>query len=716
MKSQDTGSPQSADTPAPNQTATVSQPTEQIQEVIETPSMTLDANTNSQSAELPTRPQESPDTNSQTVEIPKPQPDANTVEATNVPSPVVEATVTQPSQIPQPQATASVAEASSIPSPQVEATVSQQQAAASASEEVTIPITEVSATVLPKITEVETTPQASAQSIPIPKPEVELKPIESLNVAVEASSSVAEPSNVPNPSVSAAVPAARAVPQPQVSADIASSNAVPQPTVSANVSQAQAIPQPTISTSTGQTNAIPQPAVSASVSGSQSIPNPNVNVSVTASTNIPTANPQVSISGSKSIPQPELTASVATAVAVNTDSAQPQVSVSSAQTIPTPSNIQSSVSVQSATTVNVSPQLSIATPSNTANNGGGNDNSSNNIATGVNPNDGSTRGQTTNNPGGNADRSGQTTDQAGADPNNLGLAAGPDGSNNPTGAPLTRVPYREERERPLNVLIDNVKGYPQMGLREASMIIEMPVEGGLTRLMTSYSNIDPAKVGPVRSARDYFQVLNSSMNGILVHAGGSPSAMALISKSSTPTFDAQTSGDLFARAQSSSAPYNLYSNGASLRKEMSRLHLNRTTVVEGTKFLPAPDTAVGPNVSVRYSATYKTGFKYQENLDLYRWVRNGKAAVDATGEAVYVDAVVVANIKATPIPGDAEGRLYIPLSGGPATLYIRGKKLAGHWSPKGGLEFSNTSGEIIDLSPYKLWVVYAPQSSSLFEE
>ena len=96
-------------------------------------------------------------------------------------------------------------------------------------------------------------------------------------------------------------------------------------------------------------------------------------------------------------------------------------------------------------------------------------------------------------PEGDAAQAGQTSTQPEAEVSALGAAAALESPGPEAGAPLET--YRAERSQPLAVLLDNVNGYPQSGLREASAIFEMPVEGGLTRLMTVYDRADPGPVG-----------------------------------------------------------------------------------------------------------------------------------------------------------------------------------------------------------------------------
>lgn len=292
-------------------------------------------------------------------------------------------------------------------------------------------------------------------------------------------------------------------------------------------------------------------------------------------------------------------------------------------------------------------------------------------------------------------------------PEGLGVAAGPEGREG-TGVPPRPEPYSAFRPQPVAVLIDNANGYPQSGLVEAAVVIEMPVEGGITRLMPLYDEIDPATVGPVRSARDYFVRIAESYRGILVHDGGSPSAMKMISQSPTPTVNSFSSGELFARADQRSAPYNLYSDGTSLRRAINRLRPAGMRSVSGTIYRPPQEARAVEEVSVSYGAIYRTGFTFQPALGSYRWVRNGTPAVDATGEQVRATAVLVADIEARPYPDDPAGRLYIPLDGGRATLYLLGRAIDGTWTVSEGIGFRADDGTDVDLRPFKTWIAFTP--------
>ncbi len=522
----------------------------------------------------------------------------------------------------------------------------------------------------------------------------------------EAPPAVAQTPEPPQPQIAAPV----AVPTPQVRVPeaAAAASAVNLPSTEAPTSsvlpeidevvlepkplaQAIRIPTPSVSTEVPQARIITA-TPNVQLAPVQSIPQPSVQASVAIPQPIAQPQPQLAVATPQNLPQPQAQVTVATARPLDIT---PNVNVSTAQTIPAPQiavavaqpQPQAEPNPVSAGDAEASTTSAVASP------------------------------QQTNRPAGaNADQAGQTSAQEGASTTATGAAASPEGAEVASGAPAgqSSSPYRDERNRPIAVLLDNVSGYPQTGLLEASAIYEMPVEGGLTRLMTIYDRIDPSAVGPVRSARDYFLEAARNLNGILVHDGGSPSAIAAIERGEATTLNAFNRGDLFSRDNSRNAPYNLYSSGNALRQAINRLNLNFNRVIRSQVYRPAEELSNTNRLEVAYSGSYNSGFRYISEVNLYRWQRQGQDASDAYGEAVMVDAVVVAAIsEARAIPDDPEGRLYIPLRGGEATLYLRGKIIPGRWSPDNGFSFISNEGIAIDLRPFKYWVMFAPPWSTV---
>jgi hypothetical protein len=97
----------------------------------------------------------------------------------------------------------------------------------------------------------------------------------------------------------------------------------------------------------------------------------------------------------------------------------------------------------------------------------------------------------------------------------------------PTQVEVDRNPLNGEplgdgsTNRVIAVKVDHVgDARPQLGLLEAEMIIETPVEGGLTRFTALYFDSRPRGVGPVRSVRPVDADLLAAFRPILISTGG----------------------------------------------------------------------------------------------------------------------------------------------------------------------------------------------------
>jgi hypothetical protein len=288
-------------------------------------------------------------------------------------------------------------------------------------------------------------------------------------------------------------------------------------------------------------------------------------------------------------------------------------------------------------------------------------------------------------------------------------------------AETSRLPgdsYEDQRRRPIVAILDNANPSAgrQSGLREASLIYEMPIEGNLTRLMTVYDRADPGRIGPIRSLHVYQHTIAEDMGGAIVHEGGSPAALDAIARGRAPSFNAleRPFEELYSRASDATAPYDLYSDGARLRSFLRGANLETTRSLRGTIYRPAPELPDSGALQVSYPGGYSSGFTYLPELNLYRWQRSGVAALDAGGEGVVVQAVVVARVAGAPIPGDREGRLYLAVDrGGEATLYLGGKRIEGRWQQQGGFQFTAEDGQPVDLAPFKTWIMMVPSWAQL---
>ena len=89
-----------------------------------------------------------------------------------------------------------------------------------------------------------------------------------------------------------------------------------------------------------------------------------------------------------------------------------------------------------------------------------------------------------------------------------------------TGAPLD-APWNGQV---VAVMINNLKkAMPQKGISQADLFYEIEVEGDITRCLAVFSDLSKvADIGPIRSARTYFNSVAVSYDAPLIHCGGSP--------------------------------------------------------------------------------------------------------------------------------------------------------------------------------------------------
>jgi hypothetical protein len=545
-------------------------------------------------------------------------------------------------------------------------------------------------------------PQAA--SVPVPVPAAETEAVETAQPEVPAAAPQAPtPTTVatprpPTPALAPPVAAAAAplavqqrpttalpeiTPPEVVPTPMAQRIPVPLPQASTLVAESRAI-APTPQVTIAAAAPVPTPSVSAQVALAVPIPTPSVAAQVSPGAPVPIPAARVDTVSARPVARPDVQASVAVARDVTI---APQLTVVAARNVPLPSvraDVAAATPAPSAPAVDAAAAAADTDLASTRR-------------------DDTVAGGDAANPG----QAGPPDPAARADA--AGMAASPSGVAVPTGsAGRPREAITLDLQRPLSVLIDNAVGVPIAGIAQASAIVEMPVEGGISRLMLVFDRNDPVRVGPVRSARDYFVELARRSNALLVHDGGSPNALEQIARSGQATFNAYSSGSYFARGEGR-APYNLFAATRDLRAAVNRIDPGATRRITGSIYRPLPSDPDAQRIEVGFGGA-RSVFEYQEGLAQFRWLRSGDATLDADGRAVLVDAVLVAAIEARPVPLDSAGRLVIPLSGGNASMYLFGKRIDGSWTivEGEGVRFVTDVGESIDLAPYRVWIAFTP--------
>lgn len=159
------------------------------------------------------------------------------------------------------------------------------------------------------------------------------------------------------------------------------------------------------------------------------------------------------------------------------------------------------------------------------------------------------------------------------------------------------VPEKVGKLRPYAIMLNNIEyASPQSGTEEASILYEALAEGGITRLMGIYEELDAKRIGSVRSARHYFVSVADEYNAIFVHYGETTYATKKIKELGINNLSGLTGiGEtVFYRDKSIKAPHNAFAS--------------KEGILKGTK---------AKGYTTEYSADYEGHFKfYEEDTEL----------------------------------------------------------------------------------------------------
>lgn len=266
--------------------------------------------------------------------------------------------------------------------------------------------------------------------------------------------------------------------------------------------------------------------------------------------------------------------------------------------------------------------------------------------------------------------------------------------------------------RPWAFMIDNqIDARPAEGLSSASVVIESPVEGGITRLLAIFDPMTTStvQIGAVRSARPYFVEWASSWKAVYGHVGGSPEALNLIPTiPSTTLLDANEmtrAASAYRRDPNRIAPHQVLTTPA---KFSAWLGPQATTTVRFAPWrytaTPAPSSTAtdAGTFRITYGGSYTARWTYDASRNQYKRSQAGKAL---TRDDIYATNVIVIKTESRVL--DDKGRLQLRTTGGgEAVIYRDGKKLIGRWRRATGdvMNFIGTDGSDIELRAGNTWI------------
>ncbi|MDI3269396.1 MAG: DUF3048 domain-containing protein [Bacillota bacterium] len=210
-------------------------------------------------------------------------------------------------------------------------------------------------------------------------------------------------------------------------------------------------------------------------------------------------------------------------------------------------------------------------------------------------------------------------------------------------------PAQEEEETagalayPFAVVVDNLAAArPQSGLEGAAVVVEGLAEGGITRYFAVFTHDPGTAIGPVRSARIYFNRLAHLWGLPVAHVGGNKDALEDWNR--YPAYDIddiRRGGGAFYRIQDRKAPHSTYTTAERVQKVLAgrslppaQLEFSRGPLPEGG------EPVAGVELSYRQAKqVYRVEWHYEEGE--WRRYLDGKSDRSADGVVLTAANVLV---------------------------------------------------------------------------
>lgn len=284
------------------------------------------------------------------------------------------------------------------------------------------------------------------------------------------------------------------------------------------------------------------------------------------------------------------------------------------------------------------------------------------------------------------------------------------------------IDYNIANQRPIAVVINNInRALPQSGIKDADLYYEVLAEGDITRIIAVFQDYNHAKVGPIRSARDYFLDFALDNDALFIHHGGSPSAYTSINRLNIDNLDGMNDTVNFFRDRTRLNTAGMYEHSSYINTQNLKQHFIGRGIrterfeddITGFNFFPVVASSVGAGrtneITVPFSNAYISTFKYDEETRLYSKYSSGNPHIDVeVNEQLTVTNVLVQNVNMHLIPGDEAGRRQVDLVGrGDGYLFTNGAYSHVTWSKQSHTsptKWFDQQGRELRLNKGKTWI------------
>ena len=292
--------------------------------------------------------------------------------------------------------------------------------------------------------------------------------------------------------------------------------------------------------------------------------------------------------------------------------------------------------------------------------------------------------------------------------------------------------YNEDsKTRPYAVMIPNDGGAKkrQHGIQSAYLTYEITVEGGITRLLALFKDVDVEKIGPVRSSRHYYLDYALESDAIYVHFGWSPQAESDISSLGINNLNGlYNPSKMFWRDKNYSSPNNAFTSTENIKKAAESKGYNMTSdnyeLLKYTKEVNLTDdetVKIANNVKVNYAGNAYVNYVYDENNKYYLRYNNKNEHIDnITKEQVHTKNIIAIKMDTESIGGDEKGRQNLNNIGSGKGYYItEGKAIEITWNKESRTNktiYKNNKGEEIKVNDGNTFIQIVPTNKEIVIE
>jgi len=301
-----------------------------------------------------------------------------------------------------------------------------------------------------------------------------------------------------------------------------------------------------------------------------------------------------------------------------------------------------------------------------------------------------------------------------------------------------------KNRRPLGIMINNhTEARPQSCLYNADIVYEAVAEGGITRFLAVYQTKDCEKVGPVRSARVYYEDWNAEYNGIYAHWGAAyqdkndpsvtfPEADAYlkVNELNMPDLDQMWLGDLAYWRLDRPGKATEHTGYTSTKRLWDAYTIkypeNDWRIVQpfdSWKFKDDAESSKRPQKGAlefdfwETTPGYNVKWEYDSATNDYKRYQGGEMVKDAdTGKEIRAKNVIVQFQKESSVGDKKNHLMYQTLGTGEAQIFRDGQKITAVWSkqsPRSRTKYYDSAGNPVEFARGQMWVEIVPSGNTV---